>query len=142
MNMKRIIRFGLVLAGIALAGACEEYLGPSVDCDECFWDKPDSADLVIYLTINSDHPEVPLVFYKGNIEDRQVDWVDTARTSPFYLYSAVDQFYSVAAEYRVDGKTVLAVDGDRMKVKHVSDACEYECWIVTGGYLEAELKFE
>jgi hypothetical protein len=71
-----------------------------------------------------------------------VDWIDTARQSPYDLYSAVDQYYSVAAQYRVDGKTVIAIDGDKMKSKHVPDDCEYECWLVTGGYIKAELKFD
>ncbi len=140
--MKRIIKFGIVLLMIALAGACEEYLGPTVDCSECFDYKPDSADLIIHLTINDAHPEVPIVLYRGNVEQKQVDWIDTARETPYYLYSAVDQFYSVAAEYKVDGRTILAIDGDRMKAKHVSDDCDDECWIVTGGKLKAELKFD
>lgn len=140
--MKRIIKFGIALLVIALAGACEEYLGSDVDCSECFDYKPDSADLIILVTINNEHPEVPIVLYRGNVEEKQVDWIDTARETPYCLYSAVDQYYSVSAEYKVDGKTILAIDGDRMKVKHVSDACGYECWIVTGGTLKTELKFD
>jgi hypothetical protein len=141
-RMMRIVKFGLVLGGLALAGSCEEYLGSSVDCSQCYWDKPDSADLIIHLTIDSKHPAVPIVVYRENVEDRIVDWIDTARETPYYLFSAVNQFYSVAAEYRVDGKTIVAIDGDEIKAKHVSDACDYACWIVTGGILEAELKFE
>ncbi|MFC2098949.1 hypothetical protein ACFLSP_04305 [Bacteroidota bacterium] len=140
--MKRILKYGLVLIGISLAGACEEYIGPEVNCDDCFYEKPDSADLVIHLTINDNHPEVPIVLYRGNVEDKQVDWVDTARETPFYIYSKVGQLYSVAAEYKVDGKKIIAIDGDGMKAKHVSDACDYSCWVVTGGYLKVELKFD
>ena len=140
--MKRIIRVGMVMLGIAFAGSCEEYLGSSVDCSECFWDKPDSADLIIHLTLDRNHPEVPIVVYRGNVEGRIVDWVDTARETPYYLYSALNQFYSVAAEYKVDGKTIVAIDGDELKAKHVSGACDYDCWIVTGGILKAELKFD
>ena len=115
--MRRYLRFGIILLSFALIGACEDYLGPSVDCDDCFWEKPDSADLVIYLTINEQHPEVPIVLYRGDFDELKVDWVDTARESPFYIFSAMDQFYSVTAEYKVDGKTILAVDGDNMKAK-------------------------
>ena len=140
--MRRYFKLGIVLLGFALIGSCENYLGPAVDCDDCYWEKPDSADLVIYLTINEQHPEVPIVLYRGNAEDRHVDWVDTARESPLYVYSAMDQFYSVSAEYKVGGKTIKVIDGDDMKAKFVSDACDYACWIVTGGYLKSELKFE
>jgi hypothetical protein len=141
-DMKRYIKYGIVLLALAFVGACEEYLGPTVECDDCFYEKPDSADLVIHLTINTTHPEVPIVLYRGNVEDNQVDWIDTARETPYYLYSKVGQLYSVSAEYKVDGKTIVAIDGDGMQAKHVSDACDYECWVVTDGYLKAELKFE
>jgi hypothetical protein len=141
-SLLRTFKFCLVLTLLALAGSCEEYLGSSVDCTQCTYDKPDSADLVLHLTINSEHPAVPIIVYRGDVEDRQVDWVDTARESPYYLYSAVNQFYSVRAEYKVGDRTIVAIDGDKIKAKHVSDACDYACWIVTGGVLEAELKFE
>ena len=142
MNMKSMIKAVLVLLGFTLAGSCNEYWGINVDCSDCYYEKPDSESLVIYLTINEEHPEVPLVVYRGYVEDKQVDWVDTARESPYKLYSALNQYYSVAAEYRVNGRKVIAVDGDEMKAKHVSDDCDYECWIVAGGYLKAELKFD
>ena len=132
----------MVFVFFLLAGACNEYFGPLVDCDECFDYKPDSADLVIYVTVNSEHPEVPIVLYRGNVEANRVDWVDTLRESPYYLWSAVDQYYSVTAEYTVGEKKIIAVDGDRMKVKHVSEACDFECWIISGGYFKVELKFD
>ena len=138
----RALKYFLVISLLASAGSCEEYLGSNVDCSQCTYDKPDSADLILHLTINSDHPAVPIVVYRGDAEENQVDWVDTARETPYYLYSAVNQFYSVKAEYRVGGKTIVAIDGDKIKAKHVSDACDYACWIVTGGILEVELKFE
>jgi len=140
--MNRLIKFGFVLLAVSLAGSCNEYLGPTVDCSECFYELPDSADLVIHLTIDSEHPEVPITIFRGNVEDGLEDWSDTARETPYYLYSEVGQFYSVTAEYRVDGKTIVAIDGDVMKAKHASSACDFECWVITGGYLEAELKFE
>jgi hypothetical protein len=140
--MRSKFNIGLVVLFFALIGACEEYLGPSVDCSECFYEKPDSADLVIELTINGNHPEVPITVYRGNADQKVVDWVDTARETPYYLYSRIDQLYSVEAEYRVGGRIIIAVDGDAMKAKHVSDQCDSECWIVTGGYLKVELKFD
>jgi len=123
-----------------MAGACNEYLGLTVDCNDCWGFKPDSADLLIYLTINQDNPEVPLVIYRGNFEDGEVDFVDTARESTYTLYSAIDQYYSVTAEYKVEGKTVIVVDGDVMKAKDASSSCDYECWIITDGEFSLQLK--
>jgi len=134
------IKAGIVFLLIALGGACNEYLGLDVDCDDCWNFEPDSADLIINLTISSKHASVPIVVYRGNIESGQVDWIDTVRETPFHLYSAVGQYYSVAAEYKVTGKTIVAVDGDEMKAKNASGSCDWECWIVTGGEFRVDLK--
>ena len=142
LNIKQLRRIALILTGIALAVSCEEYFGPSVDCSECWADKPDSMELVIYVTIDHNHTMVPLVVYEGNMEDNRVFRIDTAYESTVYVPAALDRLYSVTAEYRVGDKTIYAVDGDEMKAKHVSDQCETDCWIVKGGYLKAELKFD
>lgn len=140
MKVNSHIKALIVLVLLTLAGSCDEFLGLTVDCDDCWGFKPDSADLLIYLTIDQDHPEVPIVIYRGNFEDGEVDFVDTARASTYTLYSAVDQYYSVTAEYKVDGKTIIAVDGDVMKAKDASSSCEFECWIITDGKFSLQLK--
>ena len=140
MKVHSHIKALIVLVLLTLAGSCDEFLGLTVDCDDCWGFKPDSADLLIYLTIDQDHPEVPIVIYRGNFEDGEVDFVDTARASTYTLYSAVDQYYSVTAEYKVDGKTIIAVDGDVMKAKDASSSCEFECWIITDGKFSLQLK--
>ncbi|KPL12481.1 MAG: hypothetical protein AMS26_17505 [Bacteroides sp. SM23_62] len=140
MKVKSYIKALLVFFLITLAGSCNEYLGLNVNCDDCWGFRPDSADLIIHVTIDGNHPEVPIVLYRGNVENGQVDYVDTARQSPYTLYSAIDQYYSVTAEYKVDGKTIIAVDGDVMKAKDATASCEFECWIVTDGEFRVDLK--
>jgi len=140
MKVKSFIKAIIILVLLTLVGSCNEYLGISVDCDDCWGFKPDSADLLIYLTINQDNPEVPIVIYRGNFEDGEVDFLDTARQSTYTLYSAIDQYYSVTAEYKVDGKTIIAVDGDVMKAKNATSSCEFDCWIITDGEFSLELK--
>ncbi len=140
MKVKGHIKAIIILVLLTLAGSCNEYLGISVDCDDCWGFKPDSADLLVYLTIDQENPEVPLVIYRGNFEDGEIDFLDTARQSTYTLYSAIDQYYSVTAEYKVDGKTIIAVDGDVMKAKNATSSCEFECWIITDGEFSLELK--
>jgi hypothetical protein len=140
MKMNPYIKAFFVLLLITMAGSCNEYIGLTVDCDDCWSYRPDSADLIINLTINGSHPEVPIVVYRGNIEGGEVDWMDTARENPYYLYSALEQYYSVTAEYKVDGKTIIAVDGDEMKAKDATSSCEFECWIIVDGEFKVDLE--
>jgi hypothetical protein len=122
---------------------CDEYLGGTVDCDECYDIEPDSAYMIIDLTFNGEISTIPLVIYNGRMEDDSIEWIDTAYTSPYELWVAVDRYYSVSAEYNLDDKRIVAVDGDKINSKHVSeDICGYDCWVITRGMLDVRLKYE
>lgn len=147
--MRKYIEIVAFFVFLLLAFSCEEpSFNLDVDCDECYTEKPDSSDLVVRLTFNDLNDSIPLVFYRGKIEDGTVEWVDTATVQKYpdgkyYLYSPVNEYYSVKAEY-VSGKygKVIAVDGDKMKTRHVTDVCDTDCYIVKGGKLDVRLKYE
>ena len=137
----------VILSIIAFAAtACNEklYTG-SVECSECYQDRPDSAILYVYLTFTDSIDEIPLVLYNENFEDGSVDWVDTAWVedgNPYWVYIKVDNEYSVKAEYKFKDKTIYAVDGTRPGTKHVSDVCDDDCWVVVKNKLDLEIKEE
>ena len=117
-------------------------MGFSVDCSECYSIEPDSSDITIYLTINHNYRSIPIIVYKDQVDDNRIEYIDTAYSSPYYLFVPVNQYYSVKAEYSADGKTTYAVDGDKLNTKHVSESCDVECWVVTGGVMDVRLKYE
>jgi hypothetical protein len=128
---------------LILGNSCNEkiYTG-DVDCSECYVPRPDSVDLIIDLTINNEFSAVPLVIYKGDIEDGVIEWIDTAYASPYYLYVPVDRRYSVKGEYRRGNKKLFAVDGTNVKVLLVSDACDAECYVVENVTMDIRIKKE
>ena len=136
----------LLVLILALSISCDEYLGGSVDCEECYDWEPDSAEMIIDLTYNSTdavNDTVPIIIYNGTIEEDSIEWVDTVINSEtFYLYVAVDRYYSVKAEYTIGNKKIIAIDGDKILAKHVSESCEYDCWVITRGILNVELKYD
>ncbi|MGC9344617.1 MAG: hypothetical protein ACP5E3_18065 [Bacteroidales bacterium] len=111
-----------------------------VNCDECYFNEPDSADLIVDITINEENPFVPLVFYRGEVDENNIEWIDTAYTETLYLYSPVNEYYSVKAFYKSDNQTIIAIDGDKLKTSRVSDVCDYDCWVIRGGTLDVRLK--
>jgi hypothetical protein len=119
-----------------------------VNCAECYSEEPDSADLIVKLTFNELNDSIPLVFYRGKIEDGTVEWVDTATVQKYpdgeyYLYSPVNEYYSVKAEYNSKGyNKVMAVDGDKLKTRKITGECDTDCWIIKGGKLDVRLKYE
>jgi len=52
----------------------------------------------------------------------------------------LNEYYSVKAEYNLGEKTIYAVDGDKIKTKFVTETCDLDCWIITGGIINTKLK--
>jgi hypothetical protein len=130
----------LILAASGNFLGCEtEDVVFSVDCNDCFGYVPDSADLIVYLTINDENPTVPITVYKGALEEGQIDWQDTARNTEYYLFSSLDVDYTVEATYRSGDKTILTYDGDRMHIYDAGNECGSPCYIVKGGIFDNRL---
>ena len=110
-----------------------------VNCNECFDARPDSAKLIVYVSISAENDSVPLTFYRGT-STGEVDWQDTATTSKFYLDAAVGSTYTVKAEYRSGYKTIIAYDADEMKLSDYGEDCGYPCYIIKGGIFDVRLK--
>ena len=110
-----------------------------VNCNDCYGYMPDSANLIIYVTIDAENDSVPLTFYKGDYENGEIDWQDTATTDEFYLYSEMNRDYTVAATYKSGEKTIVAFDADEMSLSDASTDCGFLCYIVKGGILDVRL---
>lgn len=142
MNMKRIMLLMTWLTGLmALAGlsTCEErpYLG-FVDCNQCYSPKPEECLLSIDLTLPETGRGVPLVIYRGDVEDGQVERIDTSYLTPYAHWVSFGQEYSVRAEYFVNNATVFVIDGTKPELR-VSDDCEEKCWVVVNTKIDARL---
>jgi len=138
-----IILFLLTLQLLIFNSGCERQEPvdlSEIDCSECYQDKPEWGPLNITVTINSQNPYVPLKVYIGNFEEGNLDWTDTAYSSDFRVDVKPDQYYSVTAEYKDGDKTIFAVDGDKLKIKHTSDKCDEPCYYFKGGYIDVRLR--
>ncbi|MGW8314854.1 MAG: hypothetical protein ACWGNV_04580 [Bacteroidales bacterium] len=133
----------LLLLFLALAGnylGCEtENWSFEVNCNDCYGYVPDSANLIIYLTINQENPEVPITVYLGPAEEGVVDWRDTTNLSEYYLFAAMDADYTVEATYQSGNKTILTYDGDHMFLYDGKNECGSPCYIVKGGIFDNRL---
>ncbi len=139
---KRIYPIFLLLTLLIVSISCNEKIFTGdVDCNDCYEIKPDSADIIVHVTINDENPVVPLIVYRGPVEDNNIEYVDTSYGDTYYLYVKVNTDYSVKAKYKSGDKTVYAVDGDKIKIKHVTDACSSDCWVIVGGEFFNELEF-
>jgi hypothetical protein len=138
MNTSRLIIITGVLSMLMSCG--EKVFTGDVDCSQCYTPKPDTMDLIIDFTINSDYKKVPFVLYRGDFEDNQVDWIDTATVSPWHLSVKVGQKYSLKAKYKKGDKTLFAVDETTVKALQVTDACDEHCYVIKNQHMNLKIK--
>lgn len=142
-TIHRLTSILFIFQVLIVAPACERdvptKLG-TVDCAECYQPKPDWGRLNATLTINAENSFVPLVVYIGNIEDNNIEWIDTSYSTNYWVEVPVDKYYSISAEYKSGDKTIFAVDGDDFKVKYTDSDCDLPCYYFTGGYYDLQLR--
>ncbi len=141
--MENIRNFGLIfvlLALITLPGCGEDPLNLIVDCSECYQQEPDSAELILDFTINEVYDSVPFTIYRGKVEDGNIEFADTATAGTWYVYVPVNKFYSVEAKYKSGNKTIIAIDGEKLRTRLVVDECDRECYVIRDGKYDLKLK--
>lgn len=130
----------VLFLSVNIAGCEQEDMDFYIDCDFCLDNIPDSADLIVTVTINEENPFVPLTFYEGDYESGVVDYRDTARSEELFLYSEVGLEYAVMATYQKEGKSIFVVDADKMRVVNGEGECYPPCYYIRGGTLDLTLK--
>ena len=138
-----VLYFLLIIPPLIISIGCERdvptKLG-TIDCIDCFQDRPEWGPLNVTLTINNENPFVPLVIYIGNIEDNNIEWIDTSYSADYWVDVPVNKYYSITAEYKSGDKTIFAVDGDDFKLKYTENNCDFPCYYYYGGYYDVQLK--
>lgn len=130
-----------ISSAIFLLASCgEKVFTGNVDCNDCDPERPASADLVIDFTVNNKYPAVPFTVYYGDFEDNKIAYTDTAYATPYYVNVPVDRNYSVKAEYKSEETIVYVIDGTKLKVLAVTEACELRCFVIENEKLDARLK--
>jgi hypothetical protein len=117
-------------------------LGCTGSCDEdreCLPDEPLKVDFTVKLTINDENRTVPITIFIGNYDDRVVYLRDTLSTEDHTYYLPKDQRYSVEAIYRQNGRTIVAIDDDRVSTSSFYN-CDEKCWSVNTGVANVRIR--
>jgi hypothetical protein len=146
--MKFRYLIGVAAIMIFVCQACNDRVFTGeVDCLQCDPKKPVEYSLFVYLTFNDSIKEIPLVLYKGDFENRDTVYTDTARAEddfPFLFHEMikVDKEYSMTAEYRFSGRTLYTVDGTKLTTTLVTESCDDYCYVVNNNSMDLEIKDE
>jgi len=137
-------KFYILLIIAITAASCSE-TSSSTDCENpdysnCNTTEPSFGQIILDITFNQENQKVPVIIYKGKIENNNVYFSDTAYTTPYILNVDLNYYYAVKAFYKSGSKTIIAVDGDDVKSKSNTN-CDSICWSVQNGDIDLRLKY-
>lgn len=120
-----------------IIGACED--GYFTDCDEC---NPEGiGDVFLKIHVTGDHLINTLKIYEGPIEDNRL-------LDEFVVYDNECEYkamlykdYTLSIEYWVNGKTYIAIDKARPKVRKDENTCDEECYYIYDNIVDLTLKY-
>jgi hypothetical protein len=148
INVRKLFWLVLPVSMLAILVMCKN-LDTNVDCNECYSDELDSADLIIQASTSSIIDEVSICVYNGVVQEENLiicyDYgsVEYPLSATYYFYARTNSYYSVEAIYHLtDGRTVIVTDGDAMETNLVSGTCEYDCWTIEGGGMDVRLNLD
>lgn len=115
---------------------CANYEFWSDACENCISDEPTEGELRLQFLINDQYPEVVYKVYKGTVESGTLLFTDTAREEEVTWMLQAERDYAAEAFYPENGKTVVVVDGDKIRTQTTSCTDPYDsestisCWYV------------
>jgi hypothetical protein len=133
----------MAIAFLGFAGwSCKGWDSNSSDCDysDCTSERPDFGELYMTFSINEENSKVPYTVFLGDREEGIVFFRDSAVSRTVVLEVPVNYYYTVEAHYLVDGKSWIAVDGDKVKRKSYTE-CDSTCYYVPDGVIKLRLTF-
>jgi hypothetical protein len=140
--MTKYIFIIIIILSLFVYSCHEYYLDEDYPCGFCYNIEPDEGILFINLTIDNHHKDVPIVIYRGLMDQGDTIWVDTATATPYDIGVPIDDKYTVTAEYMVDEKKIIAVDNDRVYMRKNTTDCDEDCWIIFDGEVDLTLKYD
>ncbi|MCK5822325.1 MAG: hypothetical protein KAH17_10565 [Bacteroidales bacterium] len=113
---------------------------PSLSCSDCYEEKPTIGLMSVNVSISGDNTKVPIRILKGKLDDNDVYLLDTLKTAYVEFWVRVGYFYTVEATYSSGGKTIFAVDGDKVTVYLDDSNCDIACWRANDGQADCTLE--
>lgn len=142
MGIKRTIYILISITFLAFfMWSCKSNKGDSY-CYGCQTTEPDTAELILTVSLNEENQSVPIEIYEGKYKPENTGTpihIDTAKNGKFKIYVPTNKTYSAVAIYKNGNRYVKAVDGSIFN-REEQTGCEITCWQLYGGELDLRLK--
>jgi len=145
MRSNRFFLFLVFILNLIILNSCEQsFVSSPEDClnydySDCNTKEPFLVPLNIKLTINDENPRVPLIIYKGKLDDNNIVIKDSVTLESYSVMLDPDNYYTVKARYISGNDVIYAVGGDNVK-KIRNQVCDSICWTTQEGNVNVKLK--
>lgn len=133
------MRIFLCLTIVAFLSSCGKFSN-NYDCEpsaDCYPYPLDSGYIHVNLTYPGSGPGIPVILYKGYVEDQDIVWADTVYTDELTFWLPTDTRYAVEAYYKYGGQLIVALDGKKLKEESYDD-CGETCYEESSIYLDVK----
>ncbi len=128
---------------LLLYSSCDRPIPPDdcfdYDFSDCNTIRPDEGEIILRFSINKHIPAVAFTVFKGKTDLKDTILSDTLNIELIRYSLPVDQYYSVSADYMVDGKKIRAIAGGEIKLKKYL-VCDSICYVVSNPVINLKLR--
>jgi hypothetical protein len=127
-STRLFILFSLFFMVVIFSTQCRKRY--ATDCEPstfCNQEPVDSGEVHIDISYIEGGAGIPVILYKGNIEDNQILWTDTVFSNRVTFYLPNKTRYAAEAYYQVGNQLYITLDGKNLKQKTTND-CGATCY--------------
>lgn len=123
--------------------SCNPEEWQTIDCSECYAEKPEFAEINVKLSISNLNPSVIIRVYSGRFEEEKLILTDTTNMETWTAILPVDEYYSLTATYKSQNNyfNVTAIDGGMVRTQRIRATCDDPCWVTKGNNFNLKLKY-
>jgi hypothetical protein len=137
-STRLFILFSLFVLVVIFSTQCRKRY--ATDCEPstfCNQEPIDSGEVHIDISYIEGGAGIPVILYKGNIEDNEILWADTVFTNRVTFYLPNKTRYAAEAYYQVGSQLYITLDGKKLKQKTTND-CGATCYSESSITLDLE----
>jgi hypothetical protein len=137
-STRLFILFSLFVMVVIFSTQCRKRY--ATDCEPstfCNQEPIDSGEVHIDISYIEGGAGIPVILYRGNIEDNEILWADTVFTNRITFYLPNKTRYAAEAYYQVGSQLYITLDGKKLKQKTTND-CGATCYSESSITLDLE----
>lgn len=140
MKTSKFKIIGLLLLILPMVLSCDEFQFLTIDCSQCYINKPLWGEIELKLTINEENQEVKVSVYNEKYDESRLVSTDLYYWNRVYIPINTDQTYVFKAEYTHNGRAYHVINKGKLKTRLDYDNCDEACYYIIEQSVNLQIK--